>query len=162
MTRRILPSHRLPELRSGNPILDSWVSEHLQRFVSEVFEQFRQTPSLDYSTYTPTLTNDTNVASSSASLCRWIQVGNVVHVAGRVQITPTAGATLTVLGISLPVTSDIGAISDLSGVGARQDATTNQEVTIGGDATNDRASMVFVPANNTAYDYNFVFSYTVL
>lgn len=41
MTRRVLVSHRLPELQSGNPIIDAWVSEHLQRFVSEVFEQIR-------------------------------------------------------------------------------------------------------------------------
>lgn len=39
MTRRVLVSHRLPELRSGNAELDRWVAEHLQRHVAEVFEQ---------------------------------------------------------------------------------------------------------------------------
>lgn len=39
MTRRVLVSHRLPELRSGDPALDRWVNEHLQRHIAEVFEQ---------------------------------------------------------------------------------------------------------------------------
>lgn len=40
MTGRILPSPRLPELRSGIPALDSWVAQYLQAHIAEVFEQF--------------------------------------------------------------------------------------------------------------------------
>jgi hypothetical protein len=39
VTRRVLVSNRLPELRSGNAVLDQWVAQHLQRYVAEVFEQ---------------------------------------------------------------------------------------------------------------------------
>jgi hypothetical protein len=39
MTRRVIVSHRLPELRSGNAEIDHWVAEHLQAHVSQVFEQ---------------------------------------------------------------------------------------------------------------------------
>lgn len=54
MTRRVLVSHRLPELQSGNSVLDAWVREHLQKHVAEVFEQISYlTPEAD--TFTPTV-----------------------------------------------------------------------------------------------------------
>lgn len=54
MTRRVLVSPRLPELRSGNAELDRWVSEHLQRHIAEVFEQISfLTP--EHETFTPTV-----------------------------------------------------------------------------------------------------------
>jgi hypothetical protein len=39
MTRRVLVSHRLPPLRSGNLEIDLWVEQYLQPHVSQVFEQ---------------------------------------------------------------------------------------------------------------------------
>lgn len=41
MTRRVLVSDKLPELRSGNPEIDRWVEQHLQAFISQTFEQIR-------------------------------------------------------------------------------------------------------------------------
>lgn len=113
-------------------------------------------------TYTPTATLVTNAAAATPSASRWIRVGNVVVVAGRVAITATAGSSALTLGMSLPIASDIAGISDLSGCGARQDGTSNMPITIGGDLTNNRANFVFYPENTNAYDYNYTFAYTVL
>jgi hypothetical protein len=56
-------------------------------------------------TYTPTLTNIGNVSSSSASVCQYMRVGNVVTVSGRITITATSVLTATYVRLSLPVTS---------------------------------------------------------
>jgi hypothetical protein len=39
LRRRVLLSPRLPELKSGNQIIDDWVARQLQPFVTQVFEQ---------------------------------------------------------------------------------------------------------------------------
>lgn len=54
MTRRVLVSNRLPQLRSGNAEIDRWVEQYLQAFVSQVFEQISfLTPETE--SFTPTL-----------------------------------------------------------------------------------------------------------
>lgn len=62
---------------------------------------------LAWGSYTPTLTNQTNLtASSIPSPWSWMRVGNIVLVSGRVDITATVGAgTFTELRASLPVDS---------------------------------------------------------
>src|SRR5512146_1384466 len=89
-------------------------------------------------TYTPTLTNTTNIANSIAGVCMYFRVGDVVHVAGRVVIDATAtGAIL--LGMSLPIASNLTALADLGGVGMSADVA-GQALSIEADTTNDRAS----------------------
>lgn len=54
-------------------------------------------------TYTPTLFNGANVASSTPQVLQYLRLGNTVTVAGRVDMTATAGGgATTVLGIELP------------------------------------------------------------
>lgn len=67
-------------------------------------------------TYTPTLSNTSNIASSSvvANRFTYIQVGDIVSVKGAVNIDPTSAATMT-LHISLPVAS--ANLATLSGMG---------------------------------------------
>ena len=69
------------------------------------------------STYTPTLTNTTNVAASTAYTTQYLRVGNVVQVGGQVDVDPTT-AGLIALNISLPVTSNLGAQEQLGGAAA--------------------------------------------
>lgn len=57
--------------------------------------------------YVPTLSNTTNVTSSSADTATWIQIGNIVEVTGQVTVVPTAGSSSTALGISLPIASTL-------------------------------------------------------
>jgi hypothetical protein len=85
-------------------------------------------------TYTPTLTNETNAAASVASVTMYYRIGNMVTVAGRVQITNLAG---------------VGASSDVY-------------YFIAGDGTNNRATFTGVPASNLNRSVYFQFTYEVL
>lgn len=113
-------------------------------------------------TYTPTLNNTTNVASSNAYVCQWIRVGNVVTVSGKFDITPTAGASSTVLGMSLPIASAFTQQEQLGGTAAGIDGTTNVPISIKADDTNDRAFLVFTSVGTGAVNYYFTFTYLIL
>lgn len=89
-------------------------------------------------TYTPTLTNTTNVTSSTAFVNIYSRVGGVVQFSIKVEVTAT-GAGNTVLGISIPVASNFAAVEDAIGP-----CTSNSEVgTITADTTNDRLTLTY-------------------
>lgn len=111
--------------------------------------------------YTPTLTNVANVAASTAYQAQWIRVGNVVTVSGKVDVDPTASATLTQLGLSLPIASNIGAAEDCSGT-AHASAIASQGAAILGDATNDRAQMDWIAGDVTNQPMYYTYTYEVL
>jgi len=110
--------------------------------------------------YTPTLTNGTNVQSSTAFECTYIRVGNVVQVAGFVDIDPTTAGVLTQIGLSLPVASSFtnSAGQELAGVVSN----TTESGTIVGDPANDRASLYVVPTLSTNNRYTFCMTYNVV
>lgn len=110
--------------------------------------------------YTPTLSNTTNVAGSTASTCYWERISDTVRVWGQVQIQATAATTATLMGMSLPLTSDIGAATDAAGVFATNNA--SKAGRISGDATNDRVSFQFNPDATTNFTYNFMFAYKLI
>jgi hypothetical protein len=113
-------------------------------------------------TYTPTLTNTTNIAASTAFASQYMRVGNVVTVSGRLNIDPTTSGAASEMGISLPIASDITTTSGCAGTGAIQ--TTAAEVSSGGilgDTTNNRATFRFVAGGTAARDYGFTFTYLV-
>jgi hypothetical protein len=58
---------------------------------------------LSSGSYTPTLTNTTNVSSSTFTLAYWTQIGNIVTVTFSAAITPTVTTTPTTLTATLPV-----------------------------------------------------------
>ena len=68
------------------------------------------------STYTPTITNGTNVASSTAFACRYVRIGDVVTVSGQVNVDFTAASTYTRIEMSLPVASNLSNTYELCGV----------------------------------------------
>lgn len=119
-------------------------------------------PTLASGTYTPTLTKTTNVASSSAYACQYIRVGNTVTVSGQVDITPTAAA-YTELGISLPIASNLAAANECAGAGSpATNATGYQPGAIGGDATNDRAKLMFMAPSTVTRGWFFTFTYRII
>ena len=69
-------------------------------------------------TWTATLTNTANISSSTWTRGRYIRIGNVVHCAISVSVTPTANTTLTTLDFTLPVASTLANASDLCGAAA--------------------------------------------
>lgn len=112
-------------------------------------------------TYTPTLTNVTNVAASTARQCQWLRVGNVVAVSGQVDVDPTTTLLATELGISLPIASAFSTDFQCGGA-AHAPAIATQGAAIDADATNDRARMRWVAADVTNQPMTFIFSYEVL
>jgi hypothetical protein len=105
-------------------------------------------PTLEADTYTPTLTAVANVAASTAYALQYSQVGSVVTVSGQVAIDPTAGATLTRLGISLPVPSSLSAVEQVGGTAVQPDL--SLAAAIRGDTTNDRAELAYTTGADVA------------
>lgn len=110
--------------------------------------------------YTPTLTNTTNVDGSTAFECQYIRVGNVVTVSGVLNMDTTA-ATATVLGISLPIASNFGGVSDCGGTAVDGTIAGNAGA-IYADVANDRARLETITATSTDRTWAFHFSYQVI
>lgn len=117
-------------------------------------------PVLDSGTYTPTLTNVTNVAASTAYQLRYTRVGNVVRVSGRVDVDPTAGGTVEV-GITLPIASNFTTIYQCSGVAASE-VVPGQSAAFFADPTNDRARLIWNTSDTANRGMIFVFEYDVV
>lgn len=117
-------------------------------------------------TYTPTITNVSNVTSSSSASGFWIRVGNVVSVFGRVTVDPTAASTRTVIGVSLPIASALTDPGDLSGthstliVGGTPSPAADSGM-IFGDTTNDRAQFDWISGMPDQSSRAFHFGYLV-
>lgn len=113
-----------------------------------------------YGTYTPTLTNVANLDASTAYACQYLRVGNTVTVSGKVDIDPTLAATVTQLGISLPIASNFTAQEQCGGTAAAS-GIAGQVAAIRADATNDRAELVYVSGDITNQSMYFSFTYVV-
>jgi hypothetical protein len=111
--------------------------------------------------YTPTLTNVTNVAASTAFECQYMQVGATVTVSGRVDIDPTAAGAVE-LGISLPVASNFGALEDCAGVASTPAVATGEGAAILADVANDRASCQYIAVDTANRARYFTFTYQVI
>lgn len=113
-------------------------------------------------TYTPVLTNVANVAASTMRATQWIRIGNVVHVAGLMDIDPTAVA-VTSFRITLPIASNLASAFQLGGVGAYFAAAAPDCVTIYGDTVNDAAIFAFSAVGGAANSQlSFSLSYLVV
>lgn len=110
-------------------------------------------------TYTPTLTNTTNVAASTPRQATYLRVGNSVTVAGQIDIDPT-GAGQTVLGLSLPVASAFTTAYQLGGAAACPAVL--QSAAISADSTNDRAQLEWLTADIANQTWTYTFTYQVI
>jgi hypothetical protein len=115
-------------------------------------------------TYTPTLTNSTNVASSTASELQYMRVGSVVTVSGLVAITPTAGSDAnTVLRMSLPISSNFASTTNLGGTGVISSAAgRGVAAAIYADTTNDLAEFNFLSPATSGLSTRFTFTYRII
>lgn len=111
--------------------------------------------------YTPTLTNVTNVASSSASECQYLQVYSTVTVSGQVTIAATATGA-AVLQMTLPVASNFV----LTGQAAGTFTTTTSGGTTSGailaNIANGAFEFRFTATNTTSTIYAFTVTYQVV
>jgi hypothetical protein len=117
-------------------------------------------PTLAAGTYTPTLTNTTNVAASTAYQAQYLRVGATVTVSGKVDIDPTAAGQVQ-LGISIPVVSNFGATEDLAGT-ASAIAVAGQCAGVYADAANDRATLEFITTDTSNRAMFFTFTYQII
>lgn len=105
-------------------------------------------------TYSVTLTNTTNIASSSTNTTYYQRLGDVVHVWG--EFTATATATgVCEMGFSIPVSSAFANTYDGNGTGS-SDA---YSVRIYADATNDRMTFRWTAPNTSSTTHSFHFTY---
>ena len=111
--------------------------------------------------YTPTLTNTTNIAASTASVCQYMCVGDLVTVSGKINIDPTATGLIT-MGISLPIASDLASDNQCAGVAAQASGSTGQNGAISGDSTNNRATLNSITSSLAAFDWFFTFTYRII
>ena len=114
---------------------------------------------LDWGLYTPTLSNTTNVAASTAYECQWSRIGDNIIVSGAIDVDPTAGTAATVVGISLPVPSKFVNNFNLSGT-AKRFANDQVSGVMLADTTNSRASLYFyndADASNTSWYFTFMY-----
>jgi hypothetical protein len=113
-------------------------------------------------TWTPTITNGINTASSTAFECLYMRVGSQITFAGQVAITPTLSATETRLTMSLPVASNFTVGRDAGGTfWSSTSATQNQGGVILAESTADVLQFRLTPASITASTYYFSGSYRV-
>ncbi|HJQ58120.1 MAG TPA: hypothetical protein VJ890_14530 [Vineibacter sp.] len=115
----------------------------------------------DSGTYTPTLTNVANLdGTPTAYESTYVRIGNVVHVFGRLDADPTAGSTLSQIGISLPVSSNFSALEQCAGTINGVNAT--EPGMIWADTANDRADARFVAASTASHAMVYAFSYRII
>ena len=114
------------------------------------------------STYTPTLTNTTNVSASTARLCNVMRVGNMVTVSGLCDVTPTAaGPTATNLGMSIPYASSFTTGFEAGGAGST-DTTVSDSIGISADTANDAVDLTWRATSTAAQTCYFQFSYRIV
>ena len=119
------------------------------------------TQTISSGTYTPTLTNGANVASSTAAICNYSRVGNVITVSGSVNVDPTSTTTDSQIDLTLPIASNFTLATDLRGVATQESVTTSGSGYVYPDTTNDRAVIRFVSISAAAYNLFFTFQYLV-
>jgi hypothetical protein len=117
-------------------------------------------PILASGTYTPTLTNVTNLDASTAYLCQYMRLGDIVTVSGRVTVNPT-GLTFTDLGITVPIASDFANDYEAAGTGATN-ATAGGSALVKADTANDGVLLSFTAPLTTSYEMFFTFTYRII
>jgi hypothetical protein len=123
--------------------------------------QVRATLDLVTGSYTPTFTNIANLDASTAGVTRYIRVSDLVIVNGTLAVDPTAAApTLTQLGISLPIASNLIASTDAMGVYGTS-TVTPVSGEIFGDAANDRVTLQFFAQSAANQSGKFSFMYVI-
>lgn len=137
----------------GTPLLRI---EHAGNFI---FGTSASISTIDTGTYTPTLTNTTNIDASTAFATNFVRVGSRVIVYGIVNIDPTSSATATVLNISLPVATDFSA--SLTCRGAFGAVLAERGGVVSGNATDDTARLRWTTEVTGNTEYSFIFGYEI-
>ena len=109
-------------------------------------------------TFTPTLTNATNITSSTASLMYFYRVGQMVTFFGQVSVTPASTGD-TILRFSLPIAKNFTGRSQASGTAQQYSGTASTSASLYADTTNDTVSLRFVATSTSAIEFRVHASY---
>lgn len=118
-------------------------------------------PTVSSGIYTPILTNIANLTSSTAYVCQYLQVGNVITVSGQVNITPTVSVRSTQLGISLPIASAFVMTGQCGGSAYSQNIAA-QGASIIGNVSTGTATMEWQSLDITSQSMSFSFTYLIV
>ena len=117
---------------------------------------------LDAGTYTPSTWGPANIDSATAGQAQYMRVGNVVTVSGTITIDPTAaGATTTIVAMSLPIASTLAASSDLAGTAVNYNLS-GECGSVVGDTTYHEANLVFASGTTSSYVWTYTYTYEVI
>jgi len=112
--------------------------------------------------YTPTLTNTSNVSSSSLQDAVYTKIGNIVTVRVGYQLTPTTGGTSTTLTITLPINRVSTTATNVgSGVISQGSSITSSLVQLP-SANSTQAVILSIPPTNALLAGVVSFSYSIL
>lgn len=119
------------------------------------------TTTLTSNSYTPTLTNVTNVSSSSVNGFLYIRTGNVISFSLILTVTPTAGSSSTQIDFSIPVASNFSASTDLIATGSAIGSAGVVAIS-NGDVSNDRGHIEFTSTNTSAHTITITGHYKII
>jgi len=112
------------------------------------------------STYTPTLYNTANISASAVvTAFGYMRVGSRVVVWGAVTADAVTTLTVTTLGISLPIASNLASLTDVVGIGS---SSVENPAQIQGDTVNDRALLQYYPVSVANKAWYLMFGYEVI
>lgn len=111
-------------------------------------------------TYTPTVTNGTNIAANTPQVARYERVGNTVTVSGYIDIDPTAGGgTVSDLRLSLPIASNFSGVTQCSGTFSDGNNNNGRIVSV---AATDDAQFIFNSNTTANTSFSYIFQYQVI
>lgn len=116
---------------------------------------------LNSGTYTPTRSGESNLDGNvTPSECQYMRVGSTVTVSGRFTADPTTTATTTYFELTLPISSNIGAVEDLAGVAVCGATSESAEIT--GVVANDTALITWLATDTASQSWSFTFTYQII
>lgn len=111
--------------------------------------------------YTPTGSNESNFNGTvSLSQAQYMRVGSVVTVSGLFTADPNAAGGTTSFEMTLPISSDLGAVEDLAG--AAIGPIDGLSGTIKGVIANNTAQVRFITSDTTSRVWSYIFAYRII
>lgn len=117
-------------------------------------------PVLAYGTYTPTVSNGTNLDSVTPEECTYLRVGSSIWVFGVLVADPTSVGPLSTFELELPVASNFASTGNCGGTISA--VAIEQGGGIYANTTNDTAEFSFKAASASAATMTFQFGYRVI
>lgn len=109
--------------------------------------------------YSFTPVNGTNAAASTFQVGYYMRVGPIVRVQGLLNLDPTTAGTQTIVGVPLPVSSDLTGATNLEGFCNDDDL--NGRCRVYANTANDRAEIDITPTGASNAGLHFTFMYVV-